>query len=56
MPSKINLDVERIKTLYYDEKKSFRKIAKILGCSSATVANRLRENGLKTRSKSEGQN
>ena len=55
MPSKINLDVERIKTLYYDEKKSFRKIAKILGCSSATVANRLRENGLKTRSKSEGQ-
>ena len=51
--NQIDLDVERIKTLYYVEKKSQREIADILGCSRTVIARRMKGLGLTVRSKSD---
>lgn len=45
-----NIDIDQIKHLYYREKKSSYKIAKILGCSVSTIQNRMKQHNLPLRS------
>lgn len=52
---RIDIDINQIKTLYVDQKKSLRETARILGSTVGTIKDRMKENGLNIRSKSEGQ-
>lgn len=45
-----NIDIDQIKHLYYREKKSSYKIAKILGCSVSTIQNRMKQHDMPLRS------
>lgn len=51
-----NIDIHQIKHLYYREKKSTYKIAKILGCSVSTIQNRMRQHNMPLRSITEARN
>lgn len=53
---RLDLDIEEIKRLYYDEKKSLVAIGEILGCCDEVVRERMEEHGLKRRSNTASRN
>ena len=49
----IDIDIDRLKHLYYTEKKNTSQIAEIFGCSPPVISKRMKENGLQRRTLSE---
>lgn len=47
----IDIDVDRAAEMYLKKEMSYEEIAEVLGCSSATIRNRLVERGIKFRKK-----
>jgi DNA-binding Lrp family transcriptional regulator len=49
----INIDIEHLKDLYYNQKKSMHYIANIYNCSWAVILKRMKEHNLERRNKAD---
>ena len=49
----IDIDINQLRHLYYNEKKSASEVAKILGCAPSVIYDHMKKNGLQRRSYSE---